>query len=141
MDPLLLAHAGATLAMTGLIWFVQLVHYPLFLYASKRDFALFSKAHQRRTTWVVAPLMLVEMGSASALLLLVSDPLAQGLAVAGWLILVLIWLSTASIQVPLHRRLSSGYSPAVAQRLVRTNWVRTLGWTARGLLALLLLPR
>lgn len=25
----LLAHVAATLAMTGVIWFVQLVHYPL----------------------------------------------------------------------------------------------------------------
>ena len=27
---LLLLHAAATLFMTGLIWFVQVVHYPLF---------------------------------------------------------------------------------------------------------------
>ena len=27
---ILAAHAASTLAMTGLIWFVQIVHYPLF---------------------------------------------------------------------------------------------------------------
>jgi hypothetical protein len=29
-------------------------------------------------------------------------------------------------------RLSTGFDPVVHRRLVRTNWVRTAAWTARG---------
>jgi hypothetical protein len=36
MGPLLLAHAAATLFMVGVIWFVQLVHYPLFAASAGR---------------------------------------------------------------------------------------------------------
>ena len=37
MPALLLLHAASTLAMTGVIWFVQMVHYPLFRYAAAGD--------------------------------------------------------------------------------------------------------
>lgn len=122
--------------MTGLIWFVQVVHYPLFFYAANGDFQRFADQHQRRTGWVVGPLMVVEAATASLLLL---SPLAGTTAWIGWLVLVSIWLSTALVQVPLHRRLSVGFDARTARRLVTTNWWRTVAWTVRALIALQLL--
>ena len=49
------------------------------------------------------------------------------------------WLSTALIQVPCHRRLERGFDAAAHARLVRTNWIRTALWSARGIVALVLL--
>ena len=46
--------------MTGLIWFVQVVHYPLFERVAVQIFASYQQAHQRLTTWVVAPALLVQ---------------------------------------------------------------------------------
>lgn len=132
----LLAHAAATLGMTGLIWFVQLVHYPLFTHAASGDFCAFADDHQRRTSWVVAPLMMVEAGTATLLLL---PPSSSTAVWPGWLLLVSIWLSTGLVQVPLHRRLAIGFDPSAARRLVSTNWWRTIAWTARSAIALLLL--
>lgn len=66
---LLLAHAASTLAMTGVIWFVQVVHYPLFAAVGRKGFAAFEASHRRLTTWVVAPLMLVELVCAAWLAL------------------------------------------------------------------------
>lgn len=132
---LLLAHAAATLAMTGLIWFVQLVHYPLFALADRRRFAEFATQHQRRTARVVAPLMLLE--ALTATLLLLERPGA--LAWIGWILLAIVWLSTLFLQIPLHRRLAQRFAQADAARLVATNWLRTAAWTARGLVALALL--
>jgi hypothetical protein len=56
----LLAHLAATLFMAGVIWFVQVVHYPLFSRIGSEKFSLYSKAHSRLTTCVVGPPMLVE---------------------------------------------------------------------------------
>ena len=131
---LVLAHAATTLAMTGLIWFVQLVHYPLFRFAARPSFTEFARHHQRRTGWVVGPLMLGE--AATALLLLLRRP---GLwALTGAVLLAIVWLSTALLQIPLHRRLAAGFDPAAARSLVRTNWLRTAAWTGRAAVALLL---
>ncbi len=129
---LLLLHTAATLAMTGVIWFVQLVHYPLFPYAAEGDFRAFALDHQRRTSWVVVPLMLTEAGTATLLLSSDSDPVKIWL---GGGLLVSIWISTALVQVPLHGRLAEGFDPKAARRLVTTNWFRTAAWTARAVIA------
>jgi hypothetical protein len=60
MITVLLAHAASTLVMVGVIWFVRVVHYPLFEQVGKAAFAAYETAHARLTTWVVAPTMLVE---------------------------------------------------------------------------------
>jgi hypothetical protein len=38
------------------------------------------------------------------------------------------------VQVPLHERLSAGWDAAAHQRLVASNWVRTVLWTVRAVL-------
>ncbi|MEM7480122.1 MAG: hypothetical protein AAF481_03015 [Acidobacteriota bacterium] len=138
---LLSIHAGATLAMVGVIWFVQLVHYPLFALASERQFAGFAEAHQRRTSWVVMPLMLTEL--TTAVLLLLDPPLGldHRLLWLGIGLLAFIWISTALLQVPLHQRLTRHRDLSAIHRLVATNWLRTAAWTARGALALALITQ
>ena len=125
------APAFATLAMTGLIRFVQVVHYPLF----PDRFVAYSESHQRLTTLVVAPLMLVELATAAAIVFLRPPGIPAWLAVAGLALVLALWASTAFVQVPCHQRLLAGFDPEVHARLVGTNWIRTVLWTVRGALA------
>jgi hypothetical protein len=137
---LLLGHAAATLAMAGVIWFVQVVHYPLFAAVAPERFAGYESGHRRLTTVVVAPLMLVELATAVALVIRPAAAAEPRWAVwAGLALLAVIWSSTFFVQVPLHEKLAAGFDGAAHRRLVRGNWVRTAGWTARAGLALLLL--
>jgi hypothetical protein len=131
MHALLLANALATLFMTGLIWFVQIVHYPLFARVGGDVFPAYSRAHQTLTTLVVGPPMLVE--ALTALLLVVARPpqVAAWLAWTGLALVGVIWLSTAALQVPAHGRLVNGFDPQVGAYLVSTNWIRTIAWSAR----------
>jgi hypothetical protein len=138
--PVLLLHGAATLAMVGLIWFVQIVHYPLFAQVGRDHFAQYEWLHQARTAQVVGPLMLTEAITATLLLLSDLTPAARNLAWIGMALLVVIWLSTAFLQVPLHRQLAAGYDSQSAARLVRSNWLRTIAWTLRGFIAMSLLP-
>ncbi len=77
-------------------------------------------------------MVLVELMSVAALLTLRAD----WLALAGAVLLAIIWASTALLQVPAHSRLERGFDAHVHRRLVRTNWIRTVCWTARGVVAL-----
>ena len=43
-----------------MIWFVQFVHYPLVEAVGFDHFVAYESAHQKRTSWVVGPLMGVE---------------------------------------------------------------------------------
>jgi len=134
-DWLLLAHAAMTLFMVGVIWFVQVVHYPLFHRIGEVGFAEYERQHTRRTGYVLALPMLVEFATAAAL----AWRLGGGLAWSGFGLLTVIWLSTWLWQVPAHRRLELGFDDGVFRRLVATNWVRTVAWSARGFIALALL--
>jgi len=131
-----LSHAATTLYMTGLIWFVQVVHYPLLGSIGNAEFSAYEQRHMSLTTWVVAPPMLVE--AAGALLLFWFRPasVATWQVWAGVILLAIIWLSTALLQVPCHDTLSKGFDAEVHHRLVTTNWVRTIAWNLRGLLVL-----
>lgn len=133
---MLLVHAAATWALTGLIWFVQVVHYPLLARIGRNEAPGYEQAHTRRTAWVVGPPMLVEL--VSGVLLLWVRPAGASLsqAVTGVALLAVVCLSTQFVQVPCHERLSQTFDPAVHRRLVSTNWVRTICWSARGLLVL-----
>ena len=45
-------------------------------------------------------------------------------------------LVTFLVQVPQHSILSGGFDRATQQKLVHGNWLRTIAWSARGLLVL-----
>jgi len=136
---LLNAHTFATIAMVGLIWLVQLSQYPGFrsLEASPEIFGRCHKHHVTSITYVVMPLMLIELCSSIGLFMSASGN-ARSVAFVGLLLVAIAWLSTALIQVPLHQRLSEGFDLSVVNRLIHTNWIRTLAWTLRGFLALYL---
>lgn len=133
---LLLAHVGATFFMVGLIWFVQIVHYPLFDQVGREIFSAYETAHTRLTTYVVGPPMLIEAITAGLLLWLRPSGVMPWQVWLGAGLLAIVWLSTAFLQVPQHNILSVGFDPAAYRTLVATNWLRTVAWSLRGLLAL-----
>ncbi|MFO8074706.1 MAG: hypothetical protein R6T85_01150 [Egibacteraceae bacterium] len=139
MTALLLAHAAATWAMVGLIWTIQLLHYPLFAAVGDGAFAGYEAAHTRRITALLALPWGVEAATTLALAALAPPGAARALAWGGALLLAGILASTVLLQVPRHRVLSEGFDPAAHRRLVATNWLRTVLWTARGAIALALL--
>ncbi len=135
----LIALLGQTLAtgfMVGLIWFVQVVHYPLLAHVGREAFPTYEAEHTRRTGYVVAPAMLVELVTAGWMLLDPPPGLPLIWPAAGAALVIAIWVATGLVQVPLHRRLSAGFSVEAHEALVRSNWVRTVLWSLRGLVVL-----
>jgi len=132
---LLVVHAATTLFMVGVIWFVQIVHYPLFSRVGGAAFAGYERDHVRRTGRVVALPMLLELATAIAAVWVLEDALTW----AGLALLAVVWASTGLWQVPAHRRLEDGFDTLIHRRLVCTNWVRTVAWSARGVMACALL--
>ena len=136
---LLLIHATATLYMTGLIWFVQVVHYPLMARVGAEGYPAYQAAHERLTTWVVGPPMLIELVSAVWLIFAHPEGVSVWMIYAGLALVAILWLSTAFLQVPQHRKLEKGFDPAVHRWLAQSNWLRTVGWSLRAVLALLMI--
>jgi len=138
---LLIVHLAATAFMAGVIWYVQLVHYPLMEGWPLDDFPRWEAAHRGRTGLVVVPAMLVEGLSAILILALHPRGVDRRLAWTGAGLLLAIWASTFLIQVPLHERLSAGWDPSAHAWLMQSNWLRTALWSGRLVVAALMLHR
>lgn len=129
---LLIANFAATWYMVGLIWQVQIVHYPLLSGIGADQFPKYHRQHANRITPVVGLPMLIEL--ATAVLLYAASPLPQlaPLLALGLGLVIAVWVSTAALQIPCHSRLSHGFDPRIHRWLVLSNWIRTLAWTSRG---------
>ncbi len=138
---LLAVNAAATWYLTGLIWVIQVVHYPLFSYTERTSYSAFAAAHGWRISLIVGPAMVVELVTAGWLIVSRPATLPVGWAWVGAGLVALIWLSTAAVQVPLHAELARGYDAQAHASLVTSNWARTLAWTARSVLLLVVVVR
>ena len=138
-DRLLLAQLASTLPLVGLIWFVQVVAYPLFASAAANDspgFVAYHRAHSTRITYLVLPLMLVELLASAAWLAWPPAGVQSWLVLTGVALALICWLATGLLAVPRHETLARGFDARAHVALVRGNWVRTLAWTVRGALLL-----
>jgi hypothetical protein len=136
---LLLVHAAATCALAGVVWLVQLVVYPSFrLVGPSSTWSAVHAAHTRAITVVVAVPWAVQ--GISLGLLLLRDGLGPLLLLTSALALTTVAV-TVLVSVPLHERLGGAYDEAVARRLVRTNWLRTIAWTAGAVCAVALVAQ
>lgn len=131
-----LVHAGATLFLAGLIWTIQIVHYPLFKRVGAGDYAAYQTGHMSRITYVVAPVMLAELASGIYLALFSIAEINPNYFRFGLTLVLLNWISTMLIQSPIHGKLVKTYDDKLIKKLVFTNWIRTIFWTFRGALIL-----
>jgi hypothetical protein len=136
MHDLLILHSALTFMLVGLIWTIQIVHYPLFAEVGPGEFRLFHGGHMWRISLVAGPLMIGEVFTAGLLWWLGQR---DAIFLSSLALLPVIWANTFFQQVPQHEKLLAGYDAKVIQRLNHTNWIRTLAWTLRSLCMLWLL--
>lgn len=135
-DAVMLAiHVVGASFMCGLGWVVQVVHYPLFDRVESSKWAEFHSTHSDAIGRVVA--LPWAMQGIGALGLLAWRPSAVpvvlvllAVALAGTTV-----LATLALAIPAHTRLANGFDHGVHSRLVVTNWVRTIAWTAAAIVA------
>ena len=130
---LLLIHLISTSLIVGIIWVIQVVHYPSFHFIGNSRYISFQKFHMERISYIVIPVMLVESISG---FLLIYDELNPILLIS-MVLLLSIWMLTAFFFSSVHQRLVSGYQLEMVAKLVKINWIRTLLWTLRLLLLII----
>lgn len=129
-----IVHVAATWYMVGLIWMVQIVHYNLFDRVGPDQFAAYEADHNRLITPIVAVPMLIELLTAAYFILRPPYGVPLWCMVLSLAMVIAVWIVTATLSVPYHGRLMSGFDADAYRGLVQTNWLRTALWSARGLL-------
>ena len=134
-----LINIASTWFMVGLIWIVQIVHYPLFGYVDSKEFRTYHENHKILITPVVGFVMIVELLTAGILIFQIPKGIPNWAAIVGIILLGVIWFSTLFLQIPYHNKLSSKFDENVLMMLVNTNWIRTICWSLRGVIVLIML--
>ena len=129
LDLLFLISLASTAGMFALIWLIQLVHYPSFVQIEEKKFVRFSVMHMNRITFIVGPLMLLEVVSSVLLLYKMAPETLYNLI--NVLLLVGIWGGTAVFSIPCHTKLTKEKDLLAIQKLITTNWIRTFLWSLR----------
>ncbi len=138
---LFLALVFVTHFMCGLIWFVQIVHYPLFARVGSEQFKLYEQIHCSLTGSVVMVPMVVQL-ILSLWLAVSSAPGAAKLMWSNFALVVVIWVITGFCSVPCHNNLcENGFSEAQYSYLLTINWIRTVCWTICSLILSIVLFR
>jgi hypothetical protein len=131
MNGWLVANLAGTSLMVGFIWTIQMLTYPMMPAVPPDAFVEYERMHRNRVTAVLAVLAPTEIVAAAGVAAF-ADEVPAWLSFGSGALLVAIWVATLLHYAPLHMHLSTGFDPTVHRRLVRSNWVRTIAWTARG---------
>ena len=126
---MLAMHLALASVMVGVIWVIQLVHYPSFRFTDREKYVSFQIFHMRNISFIVVPVMILEF--LSGLLLVLYHSNHESLLRISFILLLIIWLVTALFFAQIHQKLSKGYDETLVRNLVSLNWIRTLLWTIR----------
>ena len=133
---ILLANVAAVIFMTGFIWTVQLVHYPLFDRVGEEAFPAHETAHNRLFFLVAGPGILATLATAVLLIFVRPQQVPLAAVILGLALFAVIVVSTTLFQAPQHQALSGGFDRDAYNFLLNTNWIRTAAWSAYGILDL-----
>ena len=125
-DHLLMLRLLTDASLFILIWIVQLIIYPGFVFYTSTDLVKWHAAYTARIAVIVAPLMLLQV-------ILVAIQLFENMqfyTVLSAGLVGLVWLLTFVYFVPQHQKIADNrFSQKVLTQMVTVNWIRTALWT------------
>ena len=130
---LLISNLVLNSILLGIILMTQFVNYPL-LDSYNENFHTTHQNYMKRMGYVAGPIMVLEFLIISFLFL---SNFENKVIAAMFLITCLIWLSTFLIQVPVHQGLTNRKEKKLIQKLINTNWIRTILWSVKLVLSLI----
>ncbi len=135
-----LAHLAATGFMVGLIWTIHVVHYPLFRLVGE-PYRPYQDEHMSRITRLLLLPWGIEVLTALWLFVSARDEISFGLRLGGLVLVAFIVAVTGGLAAPRHGELLDAFDADVHRRLMRADAVRTWLWTARLVLAVMMVAQ
>ena len=112
----------------------QFITYPTFLHIDKDKFSEYHRKYVNNISFIVAPVMLIELLTLS----LIAYFSSEFLIIKSLFLLLVIWLTTFFIMIPSHNRISKSFNKKEIKSLINYNWVRTILWSFKLLVIIFL---
>ncbi len=127
-DLLIVLHIVSTSIMVGVIWVMQLLHYPALLYVKNETFRQFQNFHMTKISIIVVPIMLIELVS-GFIIYLQGERSFEFLA--SFVLMIILWIMTGLIFTKFHSKLRKSKDIRIINKMIFLNWYRTLFWSMR----------
>ena len=121
--------------MLGVILITQIVSYPMFKYVDCSNFNLYHLNYVKLISYIAGPIMILEFAVSISLLFLINP----SLSILNSLSIILIFLSTLFLQVPIHNQLKIRKRKLLIKNLITGNWIRTFSWFVKTNIAIIIL--
>ena len=120
--------------LVSLVIMTQFITYPTFLDIDKDKFSDYHRKYVNNISFIVAPVMLIELLTLSLIAYLSSE----FLIIKSLFLLLVIWLTTLFIMIPSHNRISKSFNIKEIKSLINYNWIRTILWSFKLLVIIFL---
>lgn len=131
-------HFLLCIAMTAVVWFMQVVHYPLMAYADPTRWEEFAEKRRMWTVMITYPLMAFEALTGFTLILIATQSPTYPYLAVSLILLVSLILYTFMYLNPQLKKLSGPLDEEGHKRFLKLHWIRTAGWSLRLLLFILM---
>jgi len=126
-DILLVLKLVSDAGLLVLIWLVQLVIYPSFRFYNISELKKWHRPYTGRITLVVLPLMVSQLILSWGIVLAYNWDIFHTINAV---LVLLTWVSTFIIFVPLHQKIENAQHLKIyIRKLITYNWLRTFLWT------------
>ena len=120
--------------LVSLVLMTQFITYPTFLNIDKDKFSDYHRKYVNNISFIVAPVMLIELSTLS----LIAYFSSEFLIIKSLFLLLVIWLTTFFIMIPSHNRISKSFNIKEIKSLINYNWIRTILWSFKLLVIIFL---
>lgn len=120
--------------LVSLVFMTQFITYPTFLNIDKDKFSDYHRKYVNNISFIVAPVMLIELLTLS----LIAYFSSEFLIIKSLILLLVIWLTTFFIMIPSHNRISKSFNIKEIKSLINYNWIRTILWSFKLLVIIFL---
>ena len=127
MKFIFLLHLISNAVMIGVISITQLITYPSFLKIDRAKFVDFHKKYVKTISFIAVPSMIFELCT----LIYMNIYISNLILMKSLLVLIMLWLITFIIIVPIHNQLSKEFDCEKVISLIRYNWIRSVLWTSK----------
>lgn len=130
----LIGNLCASAFMTAIVWLIQFVQYPLLHHISSFDFSCYYKKYISRISWIVYPVMIIEICFAVWLSFLPVQSKLQFPILITYFLLALAFLNTFLILIPLNQKFQLAFDQVVLSKILFYNKIRLISWALRTLI-------
>ena len=123
--------------MLGLITVTQFVSYPLFSKVKLSNFTFYHYHYTSYISFIAAPAMIVEL----IIAIMIFFNIQSLLSALNLSIIVILFISTFLIQVPIHNKLKFEGSIILFKKLVLSNIIRTILWLAKCIISIIIIVK